>query len=51
MHFARFQHDGLVQGQIAGFVVFAEEDTKQDGIALNLHHQIHLMELTLDAST
>ena len=33
-----------MQGKIAGLVVLAEEDAQQDGIALNLHHQIHLME-------
>src|ERR1700731_456521 len=51
LHFPRFQHDRLVQGQVAGFVVFAEEDAEQGRVALNLHHHTHLMALMLDAST
>ena len=37
MHFPGFEHNCLVQRQIAEFVVLAEEDTQQDCVAGNLH--------------
>src|ERR1700761_4451612 len=51
MHFAGLQHDGLVQRQLAGFVVFAEEDAKQDSVARNLHRHVHFKVPSPDART
>ena len=37
VHFASLEHDGLVKWKAAELVIFAEEDSQQDGMTWNLH--------------
>src|SRR5262245_29395029 len=50
-HFARFEHDRLMQWQMLELVIFAKEDAEQSGFTRNRHGQIHFMELRLPANT
>ncbi len=44
-HLARLQHDRLVERLVIEFVVLADEDAEQDGVARERHGQIHFMVL------
>jgi hypothetical protein len=48
-HLARLQYNRLVERQVIEFVIFAEENTEQHGIAGNLHVHIHFIVLMLFA--
>src|SRR5579871_2374888 len=51
LHFPGLEHDRLIERQALEFVVLAEEDAEQDGVARDVHHQTHFIALMLAAST
>ncbi len=50
IHLTSLEHDRLVERQMFKFVVFAEEDAKQYGIAGDLHDHVHFIVLIAVAS-
>src|SRR5450759_1463174 len=49
MQLAGLQHDRLVERQAFEFVVFAEKNAEQNGVARELHRHTHFMALRLTA--
>ena len=50
LHLARLEHDRLVERQMAGLVVLADEDAQQHGVAGERHGHTHFMALRERAS-